>query len=209
MIGGLIGRLAARLRPAAGAARTARPAGAVVAAAAGSAAAAPHQFPADPAAVRDRAEGRDAGAHAVVAHAAAADARRLVIIAAAGPLWNPPLATSSRAAPLLVMIDDGWPAAAAWDERLRTADEIIARADADNRGVALLPLSETGRDISMTTAGAARVQVKQFKPQAAQRGSHRGAAADRAFSLEARRTSRWSGSPTASISARAPNSSPA
>ncbi len=89
----------------------------------------------------------------------------LVIVAAAGPLWNPPLATSSRAAPLLVVIDDGWPAAAAWAERLRTADEIIARADADNRGVALLPLSETGRDITMTTAGAARLQVKQLKPK--------------------------------------------
>jgi hypothetical protein len=89
----------------------------------------------------------------------------LVIIAAAGPLWNPPLATSSRAAPLLVMIDDGWPAAASWAERLRTADEIIARADADNRGVALLPLSDIGHDITMTTAGAARVQVKQLKPK--------------------------------------------
>ena len=33
------------------------------------------EFPADAAAVRDRAEGRNAGAHAVVAHAAAADAR--------------------------------------------------------------------------------------------------------------------------------------
>ena len=32
----------------------------------------------------------------------------LVIIAAAGPLWNPPLATSNRAAPLLIMLDDGW-----------------------------------------------------------------------------------------------------
>ena len=90
----------------------------------------------------------------------------LVIIAAAGPLWNPPLATSNRAAPLLLMIDDGWPAAAAWDERLRTADEIIARAEADNRGVAVLPLSEIARDISLLIAGAARVQIKQLKPQA-------------------------------------------
>jgi len=89
----------------------------------------------------------------------------LVIIAAAGPLWNPPLATSSRAAPLLVLLDDGWPAAASWAERLRTADEIVARADADNRGVAFLPLSETTRDISLTTAGAARVQIKQLKPK--------------------------------------------
>jgi len=89
----------------------------------------------------------------------------LIIIAAAGPLWNPPLATSNRGAPLLVLIDDGWAAAAAWDERLRTADELIARADADNRGVAVLPLSETARDISLQAAGAARVQVKQLKPK--------------------------------------------
>src|SRR6201985_79263 len=64
----------------------------------------------------------------------------LVIIAAAGPMWNPPLATTDRAAPLLILVDDGWPAASTWDARLRTADEMIARAEADNRGVALLPL---------------------------------------------------------------------
>ena len=89
----------------------------------------------------------------------------LVIIAAAGPLWNPPLATSSRAAPLLVMLDDGWGAAASWDERLRTADELMARAEADNRGVAVLPLSETARNISLQVAGAARVQIKQLRPK--------------------------------------------
>ena len=89
----------------------------------------------------------------------------LVIIAAAGPLWNPPLASSNRGAPLLVMLDDGWGAAASWDARLRTADEMIARADADNRGVAVLPLSETGRDLSLQVAGAARVQIKQLKPK--------------------------------------------
>ena len=89
----------------------------------------------------------------------------LIIIAAAGPLWNPPLATTDRAAPLLIMLDDGWPAAASWDARLRTADEMIARAEADSRGVAILPLSETDRDISLGLAGAARVQIKQIKPK--------------------------------------------
>jgi len=89
----------------------------------------------------------------------------LVIIAAAGPLWNPPLATADRAAPLLILVDDGWPAAATWDERLRTADEMIARAEADNRGVAVLLMSETERDISLQVAGAARVQIKQIKPK--------------------------------------------
>ena len=52
-----------------------------------------------------------------------------------------------------------------WDARLRTADEMIARAEADNRGVAMLPLSETARDISLQIAGAARVQIKQIKPK--------------------------------------------
>jgi hypothetical protein len=89
----------------------------------------------------------------------------LIIIAAAGPLWNPPLATTSRSAPLLVLIDDGWSAAASWDERLRTADEIMARADADGRGVAFLPLSETQHEISLQPAGAARVQLQALKPK--------------------------------------------
>ncbi len=89
----------------------------------------------------------------------------LIIVAAAGPQWNPPIAATDRGAPLLILMDDGWAAAAAWDERLRTADEMIARADADGRGVAVLPLSETGRDISLQTAGAARVQVNQLKPK--------------------------------------------
>src|SRR5262245_14676083 len=53
----------------------------------------------------------------------------LVIIAAAGPLWNPPLATSSASVPLALLIDDGWPAAASWDARLRTAEDLIARAE--------------------------------------------------------------------------------
>ena len=61
---------------------------------------------------------------------------------------------NSRAAPLLILLDDGWPAAASWDARLRSADELIARAEADNRGVAVLPLSETTRDISLQIADA-------------------------------------------------------
>jgi hypothetical protein len=89
----------------------------------------------------------------------------LVILAAAGPLWNPPLSTSSGASTVALLIDDGWAAAATWDERMRTADDIISRAEADNRGVVLVPLSEPARDLSVTTAGAARVRLKQLKPK--------------------------------------------
>jgi len=89
----------------------------------------------------------------------------LVIIAAAGPLWNPPVAAMKTRAPIALLIDDGWTAAAAWEARLRTADYILARADNDHRPVALIPLSEGTRDISFATAGSARVQLHQIKPK--------------------------------------------
>ena len=89
----------------------------------------------------------------------------LLIFAAAGPLWNPPLATSQASAPLALLIDDGWAAAATWDTRVRTAEDLIARAETDNRGVAIIPLSEVGRDISLETPGAARVRLRSLKPK--------------------------------------------
>jgi hypothetical protein len=89
----------------------------------------------------------------------------LLIIAAAGPLWNPPLATSQASAPLALLIDDGWGAAATWDTRIRTGEDLIARAETDNRGVAVIALSDVGRDISLETPGAARVRLRQLKPK--------------------------------------------
>ena len=80
-------------------------------------------------------------------------------------MWNPPVATSSAKAPLALLIDDGFPAAGTWDARMRTADDLIARAETDNRGVALIPLSEPSRDISFETPAAARVRLKQIKPK--------------------------------------------
>ncbi len=89
----------------------------------------------------------------------------LVIIAAAGPLWRPPLETATSKAPLALIIDDGYPAAGTWDARMRTADDLMARAEADDRGVALIRLSEPTRDISLETPAAARVRLKQLRPQ--------------------------------------------
>src|SRR5262249_11250252 len=86
-------------------------------------------------------------------------------IAAAGPLWNPPVATSAAKVPLALLIDDGFPAAGSWDIRMRTAEDLIARAEADNRGVALVPLSEPSRDISFETPAAPPGPLKQGKPK--------------------------------------------
>jgi Domain of unknown function (DUF4159)/Aerotolerance regulator N-terminal len=89
----------------------------------------------------------------------------LVIIAAAGPLWHPLLATTRSNAPIAILIDDGWAAAGTWDARLRMADDIIARAEQDRRAIALVPLSEGTRDISLEPAGSARVRLHQMKPK--------------------------------------------
>jgi hypothetical protein len=89
----------------------------------------------------------------------------IVIVAAAGPLWNPPLTTMTTRAPIAILIDDGWTAAAAWDARLRTAEDIIARAESDHRAVTIIPLSEGTHDISFAAAGSARVRLQQIKPK--------------------------------------------
>jgi Domain of unknown function (DUF4159)/Aerotolerance regulator N-terminal len=89
----------------------------------------------------------------------------LVIVAAAGPLWNPPVAGSASKSPLALLIDDGFPAAGTWDMRMRSAEDLIARAETDHRGVALIPLSEAARDVSFEPPPAARVRLKQIKPK--------------------------------------------
>jgi hypothetical protein len=89
----------------------------------------------------------------------------LVILAAAGPQWNPSVATAGGASPLALLIDDGWTAASTWEARVRAAEDLVVQAENENRGVALVPLSETTRDISIAPAGAARVQLRQLKPK--------------------------------------------
>ncbi len=89
----------------------------------------------------------------------------LLIIAAAGPIWNPPVAAQRASGPLALLVDDGWAAASTWDARLRTADDLIARAEADGRGVAIIPLSEQTRDMTLETPGSARVRLKQMRPK--------------------------------------------
>jgi hypothetical protein len=89
----------------------------------------------------------------------------LIVLAAAGPLWNPPVASGSDKLPMALLIDDTWSAAAAWPVRLGTAEDLIARAEQDNRPVALIPLSETQRDVSLETPAAARVRLREIAPK--------------------------------------------
>jgi Domain of unknown function (DUF4159)/Aerotolerance regulator N-terminal len=92
-------------------------------------------------------------------------AATLIILAAAGPIWNPRTGLAGSASPLVILFDDGWSAASSWDSRVRAADELIANADNGRRGIALVPLSEPARDITIMPAGAARVALRQLAPK--------------------------------------------
>ena len=92
-------------------------------------------------------------------------AAALVIFAAAGPIWNPGEGIGRANGPLVLLLDDGWSAAASWDARVRAADELISNADSDRRAVAIVPLSETTKDITLMPAGTARVALRQLAPK--------------------------------------------
>ncbi|MGA7482021.1 MAG: DUF4159 domain-containing protein [Bradyrhizobium sp.] len=92
-------------------------------------------------------------------------AAALIILAAAGPIWNPPAGATASRAPLAIVIDDGWSAASSWDARVKAADELISNANNDRRGVALIPLSEPTRDIAIMPGGTARVALRQLAPK--------------------------------------------
>ena len=80
--------------------------------------------------------GESAGAHLAVLTLLRLLAAALVIFAAAGPILNPQTGGTRTSGPLLIMLDDGWSAAASWDLRIKAADELIASAENDRRGVA-------------------------------------------------------------------------
>ncbi len=89
----------------------------------------------------------------------------LLIIAAAGPVWNPSVATSGGSTPLALLIDDGWASASTWDARIRTGEDMISRAEADGRPVAIIAMSEAGRGIALQPAAAARVVLRKLSPK--------------------------------------------
>lgn len=89
----------------------------------------------------------------------------LMILAAAGPVWNPPTGLARSSAPLVILLDDGWSAASSWAIRIKAADELIANADNNRRGIALVPLSEPARDITIMPGSTARVALRQLYPK--------------------------------------------
>lgn len=88
----------------------------------------------------------------------------LLILAAAGPVWNPRTAEAGGG-PLLVMIDNGFPAAHDWRERLNLAVERIEAATRDSRAVAVLATADKPTELQLLSPAAALERLRAVKPQ--------------------------------------------
>jgi len=88
----------------------------------------------------------------------------LIIMAMAGPIWNPPPRGEAGRGPLLVMIDDGWTSAIEWERRISAAGDAINSAAREGRTAAVLPLSDSAREIVSLDPQALVERLRAMKP---------------------------------------------
>lgn len=89
----------------------------------------------------------------------------LLILATAGPVWNPLAgAVTGARGPLLILLDNDFGAARDWRERVELAAERIAAAEREVRPVALVALADRAAGIEATDPGAATRRLRALAP---------------------------------------------
>lgn len=93
----------------------------------------------------------------------------LLILAVARPLLNAKPGLEDDGKPLLLVIDDGWSAAPHWQEHIVALDDILARAERQERSAAILttaPLADGSplKVSDLMTANEARARLKGLAP---------------------------------------------
>ena len=89
----------------------------------------------------------------------------LVVLAMAGPVWNPAPAGGSAKGPTLVVLDDGWPAAPQWPARVAAAARALEGAARDGRPAALMAMSDAGRAPALDDAPRALERLRALSPK--------------------------------------------
>jgi hypothetical protein len=87
-----------------------------------------------------------------------------IILAMAGPVLNPLPAGEASSGALLVVLDDGWPAAPAWAQRVAAAVEHIEAAGRRGQTVAVVAMSDAAREIVSTAPSHALERLRAIKP---------------------------------------------
>ncbi|MFL5121078.1 MAG: DUF4159 domain-containing protein [Microvirga sp.] len=88
----------------------------------------------------------------------------LLILAAAGPVWNPMQGQDGRA-PLLLIVDNDFPAAHDWRERLALAVERVEAAGRESRVVAVVATADKPVELQALNPAAALERLRAVKPQ--------------------------------------------
>ncbi|HUO54568.1 MAG TPA: BatA domain-containing protein, partial [Rhodoblastus sp.] len=91
----------------------------------------------------------------------------LVVLAMAGPVLAPSGAPAGRNGPLLLLVDDGWPAASDWALRMSVSESRLDAAAREGRPAAILALSESPPEaLAPQDAAGALERLRALKPKA-------------------------------------------
>ena len=90
----------------------------------------------------------------------------LVIVALADPYLNPQSAGLSTS-PVVIVVDNGWAAAARWDDRIGAMQTLAAEAERDGRPLIVVPtaLSDAAVVLKLLSGSEAQGAVKAVAPQ--------------------------------------------
>ncbi|MBL9095702.1 MAG: BatA domain-containing protein, partial [Alphaproteobacteria bacterium] len=90
----------------------------------------------------------------------------LVILALADPYLNPQSA-GLKSSPVVVVVDNGWAAAARWDDRVGAMQTMAAEAERDGRPLVVLPtaMSDAVVELKLLSGAEAQGAVKSVAPQ--------------------------------------------
>ncbi|PWB93223.1 DUF4159 domain-containing protein [Methylosinus sporium] len=89
----------------------------------------------------------------------------LAVLAMAGPALTPAATASFSGAPLLIAIDDGWPAAPDFEARIETARALVADAARSGATIALLPMSQAETAPTREDGGKIDERLRALAPQ--------------------------------------------
>jgi hypothetical protein len=89
----------------------------------------------------------------------------IVILAMAGPLWNPDAESRGGRGPLLLVIDNSWSAAPDWKQRMERVEALVSTAGAAGRPVALRATADEAADITPSTSARVLEQLRGLQPQ--------------------------------------------
>ncbi|MEI6556937.1 MAG: DUF4159 domain-containing protein [Rhodospirillaceae bacterium] len=88
----------------------------------------------------------------------------LLILGLAGPLWHP-VAALPGSGPLVLVIDDGWSAAAGWPARLRALSGLLARAEREDRPVVIATTAPAPLAVGPLPPAEARRRLQGLEPK--------------------------------------------